>query len=186
VAETSHESLGRRPALTDMLNVLVSYVCPGTMLVFVGILVSLLARLSSIADRGRRSITARIITAFILGTVSFLIAFGLVAQLGTGAEYSLCWHLVDTYGRQRLQMNRNAVLKELWIRRIVPPPLRRSCYTTSSVYVCTLADAVSAISNLAAFSWTWQVIMSLTSAAITGSLVWGRIRRCQLVEPNAA
>jgi hypothetical protein len=160
--------------MNNSVNLLI-YICSGVVPVLVGALVALLARLPPIASLGQRGASTRQTKLFILGILSFLIAFGLIVQLRTEAEYFLCWRSVDNYGKGRLQVNRNPIIQELWVRRLTPPLFGRPCYTSDN-YVCILADAVSATSGLKTISWAWEATVSFVSALITVALVWSSIR----------
>jgi hypothetical protein len=151
------------------------YICLSVVLVLVGALVAQLARLSPIANLGRYRIGARVIKVLILGILSFLIVFGLIVQLRAEAEYFLSWCSVDNYGKGRLQVNRRAVLRELWVRRLAPPLLSRAYYTSDN-YICIVADAVSATSGLDTIPWAWEPIMGFVSALLTVAVAWNGIR----------
>jgi hypothetical protein len=115
--------------------------------------------------------TIRIMKVFMSGVLSFLIAFVLVALFTAAGEYFLCWHSVDNYGRGRLQLDQWSILKELWIRRFIPPSFGCPCYT-SNIYVCTLADAVAVTTGLIGVSWVWEVVMSFISSLTTMILLF--------------
>lgn len=156
---------------STQLGILVFYALSGITVVLIGVLLSLVIRFPYFANLGRNGGVARAAKISFPGIASLLLAFLVIVSLSVGAEYLFCWHSVDNYGQGRLQTSMEAILKELWVRRVVPPSLYHPCHL-GDIYVCNLADAVSAASNLADFTWVWEIIMSLTSALITAALAW--------------
>jgi hypothetical protein len=121
-------------------------------LILIGALVSLVALVPPIRRGCRRSVAARIATICILGVVSFLISFSLLTRLGAEVTYLFGTMVhVDTFDadikptvtpeQAYYQKSRPVVVNELWIRSLIPPGMRRSCYA-GEVWICDLADKV--------------------------------------------
>lgn len=159
------------------------YIILAVVLVLVGALVSLLALLSPVRRLCRRSLVTRIAVICILGLVSFVISFGLWARLNAEAAYVFgTMVIVDTFDPERIPtatwppetlVNKPLVIRELWTRLLIPPPVRRSCYA-GEAWVCGLADGVlPATSDL----WSWKsylrdVGMACVPALTSSVLVW--------------
>ena len=138
------------------------YIIVVVVLVLVGALVSLLALLSPVRRLCRRSLVARIAAICILGLVSFVISFGLWTRLNAEAAYVFgTMVMADTFDPERIPtatwppetlVNKPFVIRELWMRLLIPPPVRQPCYADEA-WVCGLADDVlPATSN----RWKWQ------------------------------
>ena len=127
------------------------FIIVAVVLVLVGALVSLLALLSPVRRLCRRSLVARIAVICILGLVSFVISFGLSIRLNAEAAYVFgTMVMVDTFDPERIPtatwppetlVDKPFVIRELWMRLLIPPPVRRSCYA-GEAWVCGLADDV--------------------------------------------
>jgi hypothetical protein len=127
------------------------FIILAVVLVLVGALVSLLALLSPVRRLCRRSLVARIAVICILGLISFVISFGLSMRLNAEAAYVFgTMVMVDTFDPERIPtatwppetlVNKPLVIRELWMRLLIPPPARRSCYA-GEAWVCSLADDV--------------------------------------------
>lgn len=113
----------------------------------------------------RYSMSVRIVKLSVLGLISFLIVFGLLVNLNIEIDYLRCWHSVDNYGKDRLQADKVSILRELWLRRTIPPSVRGLCYANDA-YICNLADAVSVSAGLVATIWYWEIVISLISALV--------------------
>ena len=127
------------------------YIILAVVLVLMGALTSLLTLLSPVRRLCRRSLVARIAAICILGLVSFGISFGLWTRLSAEAAYVFgTMVMVDTFDPERIPtatwppetlVNKPFVIRELWTRLLIPPPVRRSCYA-GEAWVCGLADDV--------------------------------------------
>jgi hypothetical protein len=122
-------------------------------LILIGALVSLVALVPFIRRWCRRSVTARIATICTLGLVSFVISFGLFTRLTAEVTYFFGTIVhVDTFDpdikpavtpiETYYQTSRPVVVNELWIRSLIPPGVRRSCYA-GEAWICDLADDVT-------------------------------------------
>jgi protein-S-isoprenylcysteine O-methyltransferase Ste14 len=130
-------------------------------LVLLGALISLLALLSPVRSLCRRSTGARIAVICILGFVSLTVGFGLWTRLNAQVAYVFgTFVMVDTFDPDRIptatwppetQENRPFVVRELWVRLLVPPAVRRPCYAREA-WVCELADDVLPASS---DRWNW-------------------------------
>ena len=138
------------------------YIVLAIVLVLVGALVSLLALLSPIRRLCRRSLVARIAVICILGLVSFVIGFGLWTRLNAEAAHVFgTMIIVDTFDAERTPTatwppetlaNKPFVIRELWTRLLIPPPVRRPCYA-GEAWVCGLTDDVLPATS---DRWSWK------------------------------
>lgn len=116
-----------------------------------GILLSLLALIPPVYKQAQNKLIVRVITSLVIIVISFGIWFlgerwvyvtamdvfiAIPATIpGPDGEY-------DSISEETLakyKAHRSAVLDEAWTRSIIPPPLRRPCYTPEKV-VCEVAD----------------------------------------------
>ena len=134
------------------LGGLISAVVLILILILIGALVSLVALVPPIQRWCRRSVAARIATVCTLGLVSFVISFGLLTRLGAEVTYLFGTIVhVDTFDANikptatpeevYYQTSKPVVVNELWIRSLIPPGVRRSCYA-GEAWICDLADDV--------------------------------------------
>jgi hypothetical protein len=159
------------------------YIILAIVLVLVGALVSLLALLSPVRRICRRSLVARIAAICILGLVSFVISFGLWTRLSAEAAHVFgTMVIVDTFDAERTPTatwppetlaNKPFVIRELWTRLLIPPPVRRSCYA-GEAWVCGLADDVLPATS---DRWSWKsylqdVGLAGVSALTSSVLAW--------------
>lgn len=159
-------------------------------LILIGALVSLVALAPPIRRWCQRSVAARIATICTLGLVSFVISFGLFTRLGAEAAYVFgTLVIVDTFDPNNTptvtrpadyQMNRSVVINELWIRLLIPPGVRRSCYA-GEAWICDLVDGVIPAGS---DQWCWgaylrDVGIGCVSVVASGVLVWSFTRRRQ-------
>ena len=95
-------------------------------------------------------------------TVSFVISFGLWTRLNAEAAYVFgTMVMVDTFDPERIPTatwppetlaNKPFVIRELWTRLLIPPPVRRPCYA-GEAWVCGLADDVLPATS---DRWSWK------------------------------
>jgi hypothetical protein len=169
------------------VSALLSNIAIAIGLLILGALVSLLALLPPIRRWCRRSPAARIVTLCVLGSASFGISLVLWTQLAV--EVSILYSTlmaVDTFDRPPAfvpaepDASRPLVIRELWQRRLAPPPLRRACYAQEET-ICRRADAI--VAN-APGMWTGHAYLeevgtSLVSVLSTGVLAWAWTRARQ-------
>jgi hypothetical protein len=118
--------------------------------------------LSPVRRLCRRSLVARIAVICILGLVSFVISFGLWTRLSAEAAYVFgTMVMVDTFDPERIPtatwppetlVNKPFVIRELWMRLLIPPSMRQSCYA-GEAWVCGLADDVLPATS---DRWSWK------------------------------
>ena len=122
-------------------------------LILIGVLVSLVTLVPSIWGGFQHRLVARIAAICILGLVSFVISFGLFTRLEAEAAYVFGTMVhVDTFDPERpppkitsppeAKANKPHIVRELWIRLLVPPAMRRSCYA-GEPWICELTDDVT-------------------------------------------
>jgi hypothetical protein len=159
------------------------YIILAIVLVLVGALISLLALLSPVRRLCRPNLVARIAVICILGLVSFVIGFGLWTRLNAEAAYVFgTMVIVDTFDPERIPaatwppetlVNKPFVIRELWTRLLIPPPVRRSCYA-GEAWVCGLADDVlpATSDRWSGKSYLQDVGMAGVSALTSCVLAW--------------
>ena len=96
----------------------------------IGVLISFPALLPLLRNLGHHDKTLRIAEIVIFGLLSFTLTFGLWTRM------SVYWTRAVSGGIDRAGFN------ELWIRRMIPPPLRRSCYTSQATVCRTAAPTI--------------------------------------------
>jgi hypothetical protein len=140
-------------------------------LALIGGFVSLVALIPPIRKLGRRDATARWTAVLIIGLLSLVIAFGLYTRLGAGVYY-----IFGTIGEPPWQRTEDpykpAIVQEIWIRLLVPPPLQRPCYAGEAV-VCEKTDWMAPIAGEGGWgSYLASVGICLISALAGGFLTW--------------
>lgn len=148
-------------------------------LLFIGTSISLLALLSPIRKLGRSRLSARVALILILGLLSCSITFGAFTRLTAEIEFVfLTLRPYPDYeftpdmlaAIEEEQGNKSAIVRELWMRRIIPPSLQGACYTDNS-FAC---DFVSRYDDRPP---TWSgylqyIGIGFISAVVCGVLVW--------------
>ena len=149
-------------------------------LALIGALVSLLALLPPVRKVALRSLAARIAAILILGLLSLVLAFGLLTRLMAEAVYAFgTVVIVDTFNSQTstvvwpYDINKPAIVNELWIRLLVPPPFRQACYTNEATMCALVNDILPATSA----DWSWKGYLvnyaaGFVSVVTSTGLVW--------------
>jgi hypothetical protein len=155
-------------------------------LLFVGALLALPARVPPIRKLARRFAAARVALIVILGLLSYLIVFMPLARLGADAIYTFgTWRGHGGLGFGAItfftepQNIKSAIIDELWVRQMIPPPLRQPCYSPQAK-VCQRADAIAAAagpSNWDNGAYFQLAGTGLVSVAANVYLVWLFTRR---------
>ena len=149
-------------------------------LLLVGAFISLLALLRPVRRLCQRSLAARGVVLCILGLASWVISLGGLTWLEAQAIYIFgTIGIVDTFepGGARIayppEANEPFVVGELWIRQLLPPPLRQRCHT-GEAWVCAEADKlVDATSEQWNWSSYWRNVgLGGVSAVASTLLVW--------------
>jgi hypothetical protein len=120
---------------------------------------------------------------FFLAPLAFLTVFtlsiyadaNLTYVFGEASPLPNIWlenEIVGDIFDESLRENRPAILAELWVRYLVPPAVRQSCYTLNET-VCTFADALmdSSVDWLGILPNPLVLIRSLLSALVSGITV---------------
>lgn len=159
-------------------------------ILFVGafILMGAVVSLPILFSRGLRArlqqtLRTRLTTIIVYGLIAFLIGFAIHARVLADSRYD--YSSILTRGEesapspglgasQEAPEATEAAVFELWVRLIVPPPLRQACYTRDTS-VCDAADAVIAVTQ--EFDWGWGVYlrfvrMGLVTGLTSAGLVW--------------
>jgi hypothetical protein len=137
----------------------------------IGALASLVVLIPPIRKLARRNATARQVAVFIIGLLSLVIAFGLYTRLGAEVHY-----IFGTIGAPPWQEAEDpykpAVVREIWMRLLVPPSLQRPCYAGEAV-VCEKADWIAPIARDGGWgTYLGSVGICLISALAGGFLAW--------------
>ncbi len=120
--------------------------------VIIGFLVACLALLLRFVRLGRGNRTLRGLGIFSFALLAFLAFFSLTAYVGAASDHTFGLESTRTHIRagdeivgdrfdESLRENRSAIIAELCVRTLIPPAVRRSCYTQDET-VCTYADAL--------------------------------------------
>ncbi len=166
-----------------MLELLSGIIIFIVILLLIGALIALPALLPPIRKLGQRSQTVRVTAILVLGLVSFLVSIGLLTRVAaevTCIFYTLPFHNNNDYvltepgpmGQE--QRNRRAAVNELWVRNIMPPPLRYTCYT-GDPFGCDLADKM--VTSPTWGGYLLLIGMGLVSTSGCSALVWRFTRR---------
>ncbi len=107
-----------------MISTLINLILP---LIYGGI-IGLLASLKPLQQAGQSSRTGRAMVMVGLGVLAFSLTFFLLSFRSAFAGYQYGTSLEAGLDPQALVTHRNAVIGELWLREIVPPPLQPACY----------------------------------------------------------
>ncbi len=126
--------LPQEDVMSDVLGVAIGILA----LALIGALVSLVVLIPPIRKLGRRSRIARAAEVVVIGVVSFAISFGLFTRLGAEVAYIFSM-IVPLTGQEIDDPLRPAIVEELWMRALVPPPWQQPCYTSDTL-VCQKAD----------------------------------------------
>jgi hypothetical protein len=162
----------------DFISTVIPIIVGILILALIGALVSLPVLIPPIRKLGQRSTTARVVEIIIIGLVSLVISFGLLTWLNAQVTY-----IFSTVGTPPWSQVENplapAIVKELWIRRLMPPPLQQPCYTTDMA-VCQRADWApgdTAYANWGAY--LMSIGICLVSSLTGGTLAWFLTRQKQ-------
>jgi hypothetical protein len=159
---------------------------------FIGTAAALLAWLPPVRRLCWRSLVARRAVIGLLACVSFAVSFGLCTKMSAEIDYVFASPACGCYpGATPLWPPKDqvkyqpVVIRELWQRYLIPPPLRTNCYSSVAT-VCELANHVTA--RPSAQAWKQYGInlgLSLIAGAANSSLVWllTRKRVVQVPEP---
>jgi len=119
--------------------------------------------------------------AALLGATSLVVSSVLFARFGAGLDYT-----IETLGydpwfepHKGILANREAIVEEVWLRDIVPPPMQRECFSSTPT-ICEYADDLGIVpSPRAGRSWGpyfGQYSMGVI-AFLTSSLMVFRLTR---------
>jgi hypothetical protein len=153
-------------------------------LLLVGAFISLPALLRPVRRSCQRRLAARGAVLCVLGLVSFVIGFGGLTRLEAQATYIFGTIGIVDFEPEEARVTRPPeanepfVVRELWVRLLLPPPLRQRCYT-SEAWVCAEADKlVPATSECWGWSSYWlDVGLGSVSVVANSMLVWLFTRR---------
>jgi hypothetical protein len=117
-----------------------------------------------------------------LGLAALLVTFVLYTRLEAEVFYTFgaTFH-IDTFDPEigtilaeqpEYQANKPLVIRELWLRLFIPPPLRQPCYTTEMI-----CDLASGLIHDPSLTWGWpayfvRVGISLVPALTSAVLAW--------------
>src|SRR5688572_23222074 len=148
--------------MTDniLMDILIIFALVFGFIMFIGIwasfggMVSLVVLLPVLRKSGQCSPPVRIMEIFILGLVPFLISFGILTHMSVEEAMGYA-EGIPLY--PDLEVLSPKIMPELWMRRLVPPTLRQSCYTIELV-ACQAASQILADSPISEWSLYLQNI----------------------------
>jgi hypothetical protein len=157
--------------MSDFVSAVLQMIMLVLALGLIGALTSLVVLIPPVRELARRNVTARRVVVFIVGLLSLVIAFGLYTRLGAEVYY-----IFGTIGEPPWQKTedpyKQAVVREIWTRLLVPPPLQRPCYAGEAV-VCEKADWTAPIVRDGGWgTYLGGVGICLISALAGGFLAW--------------
>ena len=162
----------------DFISTVIPIITGILALALIGALVSLPVLIPPIRKLGQQSTTARVAEIVIIGLVSLAISFGLYTWLNAQVTYIFSTVGIPPWSQVEDPLA-PAIVKELWIRRLVPPPLQQPCYTTDMA-VCQRADW--APGDTAYANWGAYLVnigICLVSSLTGGFLAWSFTRHRQ-------
>lgn len=155
--------------MSDLVPTVIGIVVMVLILALIGALVSLVVLLPPLRKSGRRSTITRMAEVFIIALLSLVIGFGLWTRLG--AEVAYIFSTIGSPPRQEVEdPNRLAIVNEVWMRSMMPPPLRRSCYSGKAI-VCQKADWAAPDAVNGNWSSYLQGLGICLVASLTGSFL---------------
>jgi hypothetical protein len=157
--------------MSDFVSAVLQMIMLVLALGLIGALTSLVVLIPPVRELARRNVTARRVVVFIVGLLSLVIAFGLYTRLGAELYY-----IFGTIGEPSWQSTedpyKQAIVREIWTRLLVPPPLQRPCYAGEAV-VCEEADWIGPIVGDRGWgAYLGSVGICLISALAGGFLAW--------------
>ena len=151
-----------------------------------GIILSLAALIRPIRDLALRSFTARVIVIAGIGLISFSTVFPLYTHFEVWAGYLFSVVPLPSVPEARealdseeewliYERDGERIVHELFIRAMIPPPLRQPCYG-SEISLCQVAD--KALGHLLSWKrYLFRVLFSSCSVVIGSSLAWYYTRK---------
>jgi hypothetical protein len=103
----------------------------------------------------------------LFGLLAFVIGFVLLTWLGAIGNYALGETNLPAAGV--FLASKTAIVNELWVRRMVPPSLRRPCYARREA-VCRQADVVVSGDEAA---WGQETYWTMVGTAFLSALISG-------------
>ena len=157
--------------MSDFVSAVLQMILLVLALGLIGALVSLVVLIPPIRKLARRDATARQAVVLVVGLLSLVVAFGLYTRLGAELYY-----IFGTIGEPPWQRTEDpdkpAIVREVWMRMLVPPPLLRPCYAGEAV-VCEKADWIGPIVGDRGWgAYLGSVGICLISALAGGFLAW--------------
>jgi hypothetical protein len=149
--------------------------------VLVGLLVACLVLPLRFVPLAHSNQTVRRIGIFSFALLAFFAFFVLTAYVDAYLDYALglentrthIWAGAEIVGDRfddSLQESESVVIAELWVRKLIPPDLRRSCDTQNQT-VCTYADTLMRPPMVWLGKDPLLLVQSLLSALVSGIMV---------------
>ncbi len=157
--------------------------------VVIGLFMSIFSLVLLLWRRPQFGRTARKVAVLCLAGLAFFIAYPGFGYLGAIANFAFgvprithrghIWENGEIVGdaydeglRRALQSNKPAIMTELWMREIVPPPFRRDCFARNAT-VCDLSDQLVYPSEPAPTEPVWLLGQGLLAGLVCGTIcVW--------------
>jgi predicted PurR-regulated permease PerM len=153
--------------VSDVLPVTIGII----LLLLIGALVSLTVIIPLVRRLSQRNLIARIAVIAVVVVVSFAISFVFFSWLNAQVAYIFSMVGIPP-GDQVEDPLAAEVVRELWVRTMVPPSFQQSCYSTI-VDVCQRADWASG--NVVSSNWGTYLASKgiyLLSSLAGGSFAW--------------
>ncbi|MFC1974916.1 hypothetical protein ACFLXQ_00790 [Chloroflexota bacterium] len=154
-----------------------------------GILLSLITLIPAVRKRTQNNVAVRIVTLLVVMILSVVVIFFVTKRLEVEVHYVFTFiprmGLEEDYDYSYEEFNefwakyekkRSAIVHETWIRVMVPPFLRRSCYTTEKD-VCEFVNQFPETRKLLSQNYLPGVAFVLALSLPGGVFAWHFTRR---------
>jgi hypothetical protein len=153
--------------VSDVLPLTIGFI----LLVLIGTLISLTVLIPLVRRLSQQNLIARVAVIAVVVVVSFVISFLFFSWLN--AQVAYIFSVVDIPPEEQVEDPlATEVVRELWVRIMVPPSFQQSCYSTN-VEVCQRADWASG--NAVSSEWGTYLASKgiyLLSSLAGGSFAW--------------
>lgn len=165
-----------------MLSEVLLLILAAIAVVIFGVVLALPMLIPALRRLGQHSVMARRIEICIVGLMSFAISLTFLTWLlaevefmfGKNVVYDQLWRF--PFGAVE-QGQKAPIVRELWVRALIPPPLRQLCYT--GITACELInDFFRMAPYFGGWSWYLQTVgLAFLSASTSSLLAWLLTRR---------
>ncbi len=150
-----------------------------------GILLSLLTRIPAVRKRAQSNLAGRVVTLLAVMILAVVLMFFVTTRLGVQLFYvfaPLSMNREINFDYVKFEAKRSAIHHETWIRVMVPPLLRRQCYTIEKD-VCEFVDQLHENrESMSQNGYLQGVALVLTLSLPGGAFAWYFTRKKQSPE----